>query len=132
MIALVWILEIRPGKSEEFERFYGADGERTALSRRSRSFLGSSFLKDLASETRYMLVEYWGEMVVYEKHVADLERPIELLQRERDQFVERVDALGVFNALDTPPRAGPTWSRRGGQRGISRHHRQDARRADPE
>jgi len=25
-----------------------------------------------------------------------------------------VDALGVFNALDTPARVGPTWSRRGG------------------
>jgi len=114
VIALVWMFEIRQGTSEEFERFYGADGEWTALSRRSRSFLGSSFLKDIASETRYLLVEYWGEMVVYEKHVADFERPIELLQRERDRFVEKVDALGVFNALDTPARVGPTWSRRGG------------------
>jgi hypothetical protein len=114
VIALVWTFEIRPGTSEQFERFYGADGEWTALSRRSRSFLGSSFLKDIASETRYILVEYWGEMVVYEKHVADFERPIEVLQRERDRFVERVDALGVFNTLDTPDRVGPTWSRRGG------------------
>jgi hypothetical protein len=114
VIALVWMFEIRSGKSEEFERFYGADGEWTALSRRSRSFLGSSFLKDLASETRYLLVEYWGEMVVYEKHVADFQRPIEVLQQERDRFVARVDALGVFNALDTPARVGPTWSRRGG------------------
>jgi hypothetical protein len=112
VIALVWLFEIRPGQAEEFERFYGADGEWTALSRRSRSFLGSSFLKDLASETRYLLVEYWGEMVVYEKHVSDFQRPIDLLQQERDRFVERVDALGVFNALDTPARVGPTWSRR--------------------
>jgi hypothetical protein len=113
VIALVWMFEIRPGASEEFERFYGADGEWTALSRRSRSFLGSSFLKDIATDTRYLLVEYWGEMVVYEKHVADFERRIEVLQQERDRFVERVDALGVFSALDTPARVGPTWSRRG-------------------
>ncbi len=113
MIALVWMFEIRLGASEEFERFYGADGEWTALSRRSRSFLGSSFLKDIAAENRYVLVEYWGEMVIYEKHVADFQRRIDLLQQERDRFVERVDALGVFNALDTPARVGPTWSRRG-------------------
>jgi len=114
VIALVWMFEIRPGTSAEFERFYGADGEWTALSRRSRSFLGSSFLKDIAADTRYMLVEYWGEMVVYEKHLADFQRPIDLLEQERDRFVARVDPLGVFNALDTPVRVGPTWSRRGG------------------
>ena len=114
VIALVWMFDVRPGMTPDFERFYGADGEWTALSRRSRSFLGSSFLKDLASETRYLLVEYWGEMVVYEKHVASFEKAIETLQRERDRFVLRVDALGVFNTLDTPDRMGPAWSRRGG------------------
>ena len=114
VIAMVWMFEVRPGMTPEFERFYGADGQWTALSRRSRSFLGSSFLKDLASETRYLLVEYWGEMVVYEKHVANFEQAIDVLQHERDRFVLRMDALGVFNALDTPDRKGPTWSRRGG------------------
>jgi len=114
VIALVWMFDVRPGMTPHFERFYGADGEWTALSRRSRSFLGSSFLKDLASETRYMLVEYWGEMVVYEKHVASFEKAIETLQRERDRFVVRMDAVGVFNTLDTPDRMGPAWSRRGG------------------
>ena len=71
MIAVVWQVEIHEGKSGEFEQLYGANGEWTKLSRRSRSFLGSSFLRDLASETRYMLVEYWSEMVVYEKHLSE-------------------------------------------------------------
>ena len=48
MVAVVWNFETVPDQGEEFERFYGADGEWTKLSRRSRSFLGSSFLKDLA------------------------------------------------------------------------------------
>lgn len=114
VIALVWMFDVRPDMTHDFERFYGADGDWTALSRRSRSFLGSSFLKDIASSSRYLLVEYWGEMVVYEKHVASFEKAIEALQRERDRFVLRMDAVGVFNALDTPDRKGPTWSRRGG------------------
>jgi hypothetical protein len=42
VVAVVWNFEIVPAQGEEFERFYGADGEWTALSRRSRSFLGSS------------------------------------------------------------------------------------------
>ncbi len=58
MVAVVWQFTVQDGTSEEFERFYGADGEWTKLSRRSRSFLGSSFLKDLAAPKRYLLVEY--------------------------------------------------------------------------
>jgi hypothetical protein len=110
----VWNIEIASGQNEPFERFYGADGEWTALSRRSRSFLGSSFLRDLAHPERYLLVEYWSEMVVYEKHLADFGDEVRLLERERARFVVRMDAMGIFTALDVPDRVGPTWSRRSG------------------
>src|SRR5262249_39322811 len=99
-------------KSKDFEQFYGADGEWTKLSRRSRSFLGSSFLRDLAVETRYILVEYWAEMVVYERYVADFGERIKALEHRRDQFVTHTQPLGVFTALDVPDRVGQTWSRR--------------------
>ena len=114
MVAVVWQFETLPERSEEFERFYGADGEWTKLSRRSRSFLGSSFLKDLGSPSRYLLVEYWSEMLVYEKHLADFDAQVKTLEEVREQFLVRAEALGVFSALDVPDRFGPTWSRRTG------------------
>lgn len=114
MVAVVWQIEILPDQGDAFERFYGADGEWTAVSRRSRSFLGSSFLKDLARPERYLLVEYWSEMVVYEKHLADFGNDLQELEQQRQNFVVRMEALGVFSALDTPDRVGPTWSRRSG------------------
>lgn len=114
VVAVVWNFEIVPEQGEEFERFYGADGEWTALSRRSRSFLGSSFLKDIARPERYLLVEYWSEMLVYEKHLADFDDELDRLVEERERFVVKMEALGVFTALDVPDRMGPTWSRRSG------------------
>jgi pullulanase/glycogen debranching enzyme len=114
VVAVVWQLMVHEQRDAEFERFYGADGEWTKLSRRSRSFLGSSFLKDLAAPNRYLLVEYWSEMVVYEKHVADFSDEIETLEARRAEFTTSVESLGVFSALDTPARVGPTWSRRSG------------------
>ena len=114
MVAVVWQFETMPGRGEEFERFYGVDGEWTKLSRRSRSFLGSSFLKDLASPSRYLLVEYWSEMLVYEKHLADFDDEVRGLEEQRRHFLLRAEALGVFTALDVPARVGPTWSRRSG------------------
>ena len=112
MIAVVWQFDVHAGKSDEFERLYGANGEWTKLSRRSRSFLGSSFLKDIAHVDRYLVVEYWSEMVVYEKHLAAFSGAMKVLEKQRDSYVRRVEALGVFTALDVPDRAGPTWSRR--------------------
>jgi quinol monooxygenase YgiN len=111
-VIAVWQVEIHEGKSGEFEQLYGANGEWTKLSRRSRSFLGSSFLRDLASETRYMLVEYWSEMVVYEKHLSEFAAQVKTLEEKRQRLVERVYPLGVFSALDVPERSGPTWSQR--------------------
>ena len=113
-MAVVWQLTVQEDRSDEFERFYGADGEWTGLSRRSRSFLGSSFLRDLAVPSRYLLVEYWSEMQVYEKYVADFDGEIKTLEALRETFTISVESLGVFSALDVPSRVGPTWSRRSG------------------
>ena len=114
MVAVVWQFTIHDNTEEQFEQFYGADGDWTKLSRKSRSFLGSSFLKDLAMPTRYLLVEYWSEMVVYEKHVADFDAQLKALDERRQQFAVSVESLGLFSALDVPTRVGPTWSRRSG------------------
>ena len=115
MIAVVWQFEVREGKEDEFERFYGADGAWTAISRRSRSFLGSSFLKDLAQPERYVVVEYWSEMVVYERHHADFADEVSELEQQRGILVDLMRPLGLFNALNVPDRAGPTWSQRTGR-----------------
>jgi hypothetical protein len=114
VIAVVWQFEVKPGSNAEFEDFYGADGPWTKLSRRSRSFLGSSFLKDLAQPARYLVVEYWSEMVIYERHHADFDQEVQALERQRDQIVASATPLGLFNALDVPDRSGPTWSQRSG------------------
>ena len=115
MVAVVWQVDIRAGVAEEFEHLYGADGAWTKLSRRSRSFLGSSFLRDMGTETRYLLIEYWGEMVVYEKHLADFGDEVAELEQQRERLIDRMETIGVFTALDVPDRVGPTWSRRSGK-----------------
>ncbi len=115
MIALVWQFDVKPGRNDEFEAFYGADGAWTALSRRSRSFLGASFLRDFAIGHRYLVIEYWSEMVVYEKHHADFQDETERLEQQREALVDIAQPLGLFNALDVPDRDGPTWSQRSGR-----------------
>ena len=112
MIAIVWHFDVRPGSETEFERFFGADGEWTAANRHSRSYLGSSFLRDQSRPSRYLVVEYWSEMLVYEQHKAYHQDQMQKLTARRHELVASVEPMGVFTALDVPDRAGPTWSRR--------------------
>ena len=125
MIALVWQFDVQAGRNDEFESFYGADGPWTSLSRRSRSYLGSSFMRDLAMSNRYLVIEYWSEMVVYERHHADFEDEVQRLEQQRQALLQQSVPLGLFNALNVPDRAGPTWSQRSGRHEVVRPNTDD-------
>jgi quinol monooxygenase YgiN len=123
MIAIMWQFDVNDGCETEFERLYGADGEWSLLNRQTRSYLGSSFLRDQNRPSRYILVEYWSEMLVYEQHRTYRSDAIASLEALRTKLVAAMEPLGVFSALRVPERYGPTWSQRGinaparGQRG---------------
>jgi heme-degrading monooxygenase HmoA len=112
MIAVVWQFDVKPGREAEFERFYGADGEWTTANRLTRSYLGTSFLRDQNRPSRYLVLEYWSEMLVSEQHKAYRTDAVEQLEHQRSALIESVEPLGIFTALDVPDRTGPTWSRR--------------------
>jgi quinol monooxygenase YgiN len=112
MIAVAWQFHVRSGREAEFERFCGADGEWTAANRHTRSYLGTSFLRDQTNPSRYLVIEYWSEMLVYEQHKSYRTDAIANLEQQRDALVTSTEPLGIFTALDVPDRAGPTWSRR--------------------
>ena len=112
MIAIMWQFEVKSGRETEFEQLYGVEGEWTAMNRLSRSYLGSSFLRDQNRDSRYMVIEYWSEMLVYEQHKAYKSDELASLDARRDALVLATEPLGIFTALDVPKRSGPTWSRR--------------------
>ena len=112
MVAIVWQFGVKKGCESEFEQLLGTDGEWNVMNRQTRSFLGSSFLHDQSNPTRYIVIEYWSEMIVYEQHHVYRSDAIESLERRRDHLIDSVEPLGVFSALNVPDRTGPTWSQR--------------------
>jgi heme-degrading monooxygenase HmoA len=112
MIATMWQFDVKQGKEPEFEQFYGVDGEWTALNRHTRSYLGTSFLRDQNRPLRYIVIEYWSEMIVSEQRHTHRSSAFASLEERRTELVEAVEPLGVFTALNVPERAGPTWSQR--------------------
>lgn len=112
MIAIMFQFEVKAGQEPAFEELYGAHGDWTTLNRPTRSYLGSSFLRDQARPSRYVVIEYWSEMLVYEQHRAYRSDVIAAVEAKRKALVDSVEPLGVFTALDVPDRWGPTWSQR--------------------
>lgn len=112
MIAIMWQFEVKHGHESEFEQLYGVEGEWTAMNRHSRSYLGTSFLHDQNRSSRYIVIEYWSEMLVYEQHRAFRSDAVVSLEQRSRALVESVEPLGVFSALDVPDRFGPAWSQR--------------------
>ena len=112
MIAIMWQFDVKQGRQTEFEQLYGVEGEWTAMNRHARSYLGSSFLRDQNRTSRYIVVEYWSEMLVYEQHRAFRSEAIASLEVRSRELVESREPLGIFTALDVPDRFGPTWSQR--------------------
>src|SRR6185436_15696244 len=102
MIAIVWQFDVKNGCQTEFEELHGVDGEWTALNRHTRSYLGSSFLRDQNRPSRYIVIEYWSEMIVYEQHRAYRPDAIASLEGRRSTLVESVEPLGIFTALNVP------------------------------
>src|SRR5918995_5008368 len=112
MIAIMWQFDVKDGRETEFEELYGVEGEWGTLNRQTRSYLGSSFLRDQNRSSRYIVIEYWSEMLVYEQHRTYRSDAIASLEQRRTALVESVEPLGVFTALDVPDRWGPAWSQR--------------------
>jgi heme-degrading monooxygenase HmoA len=110
MVAIMWQFDVKPGLEAEFEAMYGAGGDWTRINRETRSYLGTSFLRDQNTASRYILIEYWSEMVVYEKHRRSHAGRIATFEAHRSSILQRAEPLGVFTALDTPERTGPAWS----------------------
>jgi heme-degrading monooxygenase HmoA len=112
MVVVMWQFSVKKGRETEFEQLFSTDGDWTIMNRQTRSFLGSSFLRDQNVTSRYIVIEYWSEMVVYEQHRAYRSDAISSLEKRRAALVESTEPLGIFTALNVPDRAGPTWSQR--------------------
>ena len=113
MIAIMWQFDVKHGHEAEFEEMYGVEGEWSAVNRFARSYLGSSFLRDQNRASRYILIEYWSELLVYEQHREFRAHAIAALEERSRALVDAVEPLGIFSAVHVPDRFGPTWSQRG-------------------
>ena len=97
MIAIMWQFEVKTGSEAEFEELYGVEGEWTILNRHTRSYLGTSFLHDQNRSSRYVVIEYRSEMVVYQEHRVFRSDEIARLEERSRALIDVGRAVGHFH-----------------------------------
>ena len=68
MLALVFSYEAR--EPEEFERFYGPEGDWARFFRGGRGYVGTELLRDLENPGRYLVVDRWESAEAYNAFIA--------------------------------------------------------------
>lgn len=70
MILLVWEFRVQPGRTAEFERAYGPEGDWARLFRRSPAYRGTELLRDAEDPERYLTLDRWEGGAAFEAFKA--------------------------------------------------------------
>lgn len=70
MIVVVWEFRVQPGRTPEFERAYGPDGNWARLFRRSPGYRGTELLRDPQEPQRYLTLDRWDDISAFEAFKA--------------------------------------------------------------
>lgn len=65
-VAYLWTFEVAPGRTGDFERVYGPDGDWARLFARSAGYLGTELLKDSLRAGRYLTIDRWTSGSAFE------------------------------------------------------------------
>ena len=70
---VVWEFHVKAGKSDEFERIYGPDGEWAEFFHRGEGYRRTELIRDLETPRRYLTIDVWASRQAYlrfkkEKH----------------------------------------------------------------
>ena len=113
MIAIMWQFDVKSGRETEFEQLYGADGDWTTMNRQTRSYLGTSFLRDQQPLRPLRRHRVPGARCSSTSSTVPIAPTcIASLEERRTTLVASVEPVGIFTALNVPDRWGPTWSQR--------------------
>lgn len=96
MHVIVWRYEVAPGREEEFEREYGAEGRWVALMRRARGFVRTELFRGI-SNGHYVTFDFWSSEADFEAFRSERAAEYEELDRTTEQLTVREQRLGSLH-----------------------------------
>lgn len=99
MYVVIWEFRVRQGRTEAFERLYGADGSWIRLFRTSPDYKGTELVRGAKDDTLYVTIDHWRSRDAYlafqQAHRADYDA----LDREGQQLTDNERLIGEYDAV---------------------------------
>ena len=93
---IVWEFRINSQMEAEFVRQYGPDGSWAQFFRRSKSYIRTELVKDIADPARFVTLDYWQSQSEFKKFRDANRAEYERLDKEFESLTETETRLGSF------------------------------------
>lgn len=99
----IWQFQVAPDRVTEFERHYAPGGSWTKLFQLGRGYVGTVLLKDRADPFRYVTIDTWESVEVYQQFRASFGDQYHALDNVCVGFTISEVALGEFSGVASNP-----------------------------
>ena len=111
MIAIMWQFEVKAGKEKEFEALYGAHGDWTTLNRRTRSYLGTSFLRfgkmtEQGAASQNAVIHHGSEIHLWAEPAVGARYDVKFVSGSSLRLFARTGVLHYLSGTSSKVRAG--------------------------
>ena len=81
MFTTIWRFTVRPERTEEFERHYGAEGTWAQFFRTGKGYIGTELHRSVADPGVYVTVDRWESEAAYDAFRKSRQREYEEIDR---------------------------------------------------
>ena len=103
MIEIVWEFVVKQDAVDRFVDIYGADGQWASLFRRHHGYEGTTLLRDVASELRFVTIDRWDGDADFERMRRGAADEYARLDQECADLTVSERPLGTFRRVEGPP-----------------------------
>ena len=103
MIEIVWEFVVKPEAVDRFIDVYAADGRWAALFRKHHGYEGTTLLRDVASELRFVTIDRWDSEADFDRMRREAAEEYARLDQECAGFTVSETLLGKFRRVEGAP-----------------------------
>jgi heme-degrading monooxygenase HmoA len=99
MIYILWEFQVKSGKTAEFERRYGSQGDWAALFRRSPAYHGTTLGRSINAKGHYWVTDQWESAASFATFKRDFREAYQQLDLLCEELTIEEKHLGDFEVL---------------------------------